>query len=262
MSFYSMSAILNKSQKKGKIIVVHGFSSCGKTSSTKTLFNLLNSELVAKHSNYSSPFIYIDSDHYISRLPSQWINTKTQNSTEKYRDDANPRGLYYVADSDSGKKMLNIHLGEDIYRTFNGIFNEVKGFADAGLNVLFEGALTTDLLKHLKKKLNGYSVFYVNIKCNLEKAEQREIKRNGIIGQTRGQFRGKEFRNIDSLFADKNSFTVNNDEHTPEETGTIIFKKYLENLPTNTSGVDETKYVNILLFTLALIFMIIFVNRQ
>jgi chloramphenicol 3-O phosphotransferase len=202
----------------GNIIIINGYSSCGKTSTTKYMYDIINEEIYKKNGN---PYIYLDLDSFLKRLPKQWINIERPNQPLVQ----NPNGLAFkkYIEKNTGKPIIEIIAGKQIVNVIIAVVNTIKAFANTGLNVIFEGGMDTKAMKYFYDELkNNYNAFFVYIHCTLAIAEKREKERKGFIGLTRGQQKLGKYKGIEK-YAD---FTLNTGINTAEKNAKDILVAY------------------------------------
>jgi len=135
-------------QIKGKIIIINGPSSSGKT----TLSLALQKRL-------SIPFIRFSFDLFIENkiLPRDQIG----------------RGTFSWPDIRPA--------------VFDGLHRCIPALASSGNNVIFDHIIETEQWLHdLVRYLAGFDVFFVGLHCSIEELERREVQRgNRHIGEAR-----------------------------------------------------------------------------
>jgi len=178
----SIFSIETTQSSKPTIIILHGCSSSGKTSVAKELQSIY----AADH----KPFIYLPLDTFLSMLPINWINLTPHGQKCNDLD-----GLQFITtqkDSESAP-ITNIVIGQTIINALRGIIHSIDAFAQCNNNVIFEGAFPVLFFDDIKLLKRTYTIYIVNVTCDLAIMEDREIKRDGIKGLTRGQYLDPEY---------------------------------------------------------------------
>lgn len=122
----------------GKIILLNGTSSSGKSSLAKALQEQLD-----------QPYLHVDGDYFWQLYPKRYFDRV---SDEQYRI---WRGRFLVA-----------------------CYRSVATLAGAGLNVIVDEVLTRPkVLTWLQEALAGFEVIFVGLHCGLEELERRERER-------------------------------------------------------------------------------------
>lgn len=194
----------------GKIILLNGTSSAGKSSIAKKLHKLLD-----------EPYLYMAFDDFNGKLPEQyygidpsqdepayqgfkWIlpvsdETKAQ---IKRRIHVDPPSVletilqYKQAIEELGvsdeilKKGVRIESGSAFKRLMAGVHETIAAFALQGNSIIFDHVLLEqEWLLDCLRLLEGVEVLFVGIRCPIEVVEQRERNRsNRFLGQARGHF--------------------------------------------------------------------------
>ena len=164
----------NPAKDYGQLIIIHGPSSCGKSSTAKEVQNLLAEKGV--------PYMLIQTDGLSSMLPKQWLNLDPQDSD--FQNSKSKNGLQFVPGKDGN---LSIEIGSVYRRMQDGIGPMVVGLLKTGNNVILEGSLLVGNARDLFEYLCQYKPLVIHVACPVEVAEQREVERKGIKGLARYQ---------------------------------------------------------------------------
>ena len=148
------------SSQLGKVILLNGTSSAGKTSVA-----------IALQRQLVDHYVLLGIDHFLSALPPD-----LHDSAE---------GVCFVDDQDGVRLQLG-PAGAKLERAFH---RAVRAVADAGLNVIVDDVLFEPwLLEDWRGVLAGIDVTLVGVHCPITEAERREAARaDRRVGQARGQ---------------------------------------------------------------------------
>lgn len=143
--------------KLGKIILLNGTSSAGKTSILKELQRIL-----------PEPYLDAGIDKFIWMLPSRYLD----------------RPLW---DEVLG---LAIEAGEMGHRLVSGMHHSLAALSRTGLNVIADHVLVEPAwVNECAQLLSGLPAYLIGIRCPLEIVEERErSRRDRTLGQARAQF--------------------------------------------------------------------------
>ncbi|MEM7113535.1 MAG: AAA family ATPase [Chloroflexota bacterium] len=135
---------------QGKVILLNGTSSSGKSTLAKALQEALD-----------EPFLHVDGDFFWQLYPERFFAAKSDAEYQPWRRQFLPA----------------------CYRT-------IATFADDGLNVIVDEVLTKPMtLTWLQKALADIDVVFVGLHCNLIELERRErLRGNRKLGLARFQF--------------------------------------------------------------------------
>jgi chloramphenicol 3-O-phosphotransferase len=135
---------------KGKIILLNGTSSSGKSTLAEALQSVLD-----------EPYLHIDGDFFWQMFPGAYFD---QRSDEEYRP---WRGRFIPA-----------------------CYHAIATLSSQGLNVIIDEVLTKPrVLTWLQEALAGFEVVFVGLHCSVEVLERRErVRGNRSIGLARFQF--------------------------------------------------------------------------
>ena len=143
--------------KPGKIILLNGTSSAGKTSILKELQRIL-----------PEPYLDAGIDKFIWMLPSRYLD----------------RPLW---DEVLG---LAIEAGDMGHRLVSGMHHSLAALSRTGLNVIADHVLVEPAwVTECTQLLSGLPAYLIGIRCPLEIVEERErSRRDRTLGQARAQF--------------------------------------------------------------------------
>lgn len=136
--------------QSGKIILLNGTSSSGKSSLAKALQVTLD-----------APFLHIDGDYFWQLYPRSYFADKTEDTYRGWRNQFLP-----------------------------ACYLSLTTFVQAGVNIIVDEVLTKPTtLTWLQAALSPYEVVFVGLDCGLAELERREIERgNRKIGLARFQY--------------------------------------------------------------------------
>ncbi len=149
---------------KGKIILLNGSSSAGKT----TLALALQEEL-------DEPYHHIALDQFRDGMPGLFRGYNSPRGTPGYR------GLNVVPmDHDSGERVTHVRFGDIGHRMLRGMHRAIAAFAGAGNHVIVDDLmLHPALLEDYVEVLEGFFVLFVGVRCPLAVVNERENRRPG-----------------------------------------------------------------------------------
>jgi chloramphenicol 3-O phosphotransferase len=138
--------------KPGKIVILNGTSSSGKTSLLHALQNILE-----------EPYLEAGIDKFIFMMPERYLERPLWDDVLGLADRA----------------------GETGHRLFHGMHRAVAALSLAGIHVLVEPAWLQDC----REAFQELPAYLIGVRCPLEVLEQRErSRRNRTLGQARLQF--------------------------------------------------------------------------
>lgn len=147
---------------KGKIILLNGSSSAGKT----TLALALQEEL-------DEPYHHIALDQFRDGLPGMFRGYNSPRGTPGYR------GLNVVPmDHDTGARVTHVRFGDIGHRMLRGMHRAIAAFAEVGNNVIVDDLMLHPvLLEDYVDVLDGFFVLFVGLRCPLDVVTTREKQR-------------------------------------------------------------------------------------
>lgn len=156
---------------KGKIIILDGCPSAGKTTIAKKI-----------QEQSDEPYLYAGIDVFVHMIPAQWI-TFSQELTKA-------AGFEFVLGTDEqGRPSIKLGLGEWGEKLILGYVNAIRGLAEAGNNVIADGVITkAKWLEYISLSLKDFDTCFVGLFAPLEVLEERERYRLEPAGQARGRF--------------------------------------------------------------------------
>ncbi|QXQ07337.1 chloramphenicol phosphotransferase CPT family protein [Sphingosinicellaceae bacterium] len=148
------------SSQLGKVILLNGTSSAGKTSVA-----------IALQRQLVDHYVLLGIDQFLSALPPDLHGSA--------------RGVYFI-DHQDGVRLRLGPAGVKLERAFH---RAVRAVADAGLNVIVDDVLFEPwLLEDWHIVLAGIHLTLVGVHCPITEAERREVARGDRrVGQARGQ---------------------------------------------------------------------------
>lgn len=218
--------------RNGKIILLSGTSSAGKTSIAQTL-----------HKQIEEPFIFLSTDHFLCALPNQifgldispkhykpngfnWCipvnrDLKKELSKRIPENHTSIRALidaYNNAVDELGiseqiiQKGVRIEMGTVVQCLISGMHHAIADLARAGNNIIFDYVLLEQTwLSECVNLLQNFHVLFVGVRCPIDTVTQRERDRgNRFIGQAKGHFKESHAHNIYDL-------EVDTSQKSPEE---------------------------------------------
>jgi len=147
----------------GRIILLNGSSSAGKTTLAITLQQLL-----------PDPWHHIALDQFRDGMAGRYRGLNSASGA------AGARGLNVVPVPRGAERVTDIQFGDIGKRMLRGMRRAIAAFAREGNNVIiddlmFEPAFLADYLE----ALDGLDVLFVGVRCPLEVVNAREAKRPG-----------------------------------------------------------------------------------
>ena len=149
---------------KGKIILLNGSSSSGKTTVALALQEALD-----------EPYHRIALDQFRDAMPGLFRGYNSPSGTPGYR------GLNVVPmDHASGERVTQVRFGDIGHRMLRGMHRAIAAFAGAGNHVIVDDLLLHPaLLEDYVEVLEGFYVLFVGVRCPLDVVNQREQRRPG-----------------------------------------------------------------------------------
>jgi chloramphenicol 3-O phosphotransferase len=153
---------------RGRVIVLNGTSSAGKSTLTRAL-----------QSRLEGPWLGIGIDTVVFALPTTYLNPPGW--AEVFR---------YVPAEPGSDAPFRIETGDLGHRLVEGMHRMVASLADAGLSVIVDHVLLEpEWLPDLASRLAGHEVLFVGVRCPLDVVVAREAgRRDRTIGQAAAQF--------------------------------------------------------------------------
>jgi chloramphenicol 3-O phosphotransferase len=162
----------------GRVIVLNGTSSAGKTTLGMALQRLLD-----------PPPLILGIDFFLAMLPpvGHMGMSFDQRTNENGGGDEAALRWVFPDNPDDG---VRIEAGEPGQRLMRGMHRSIAALASAGSDVIFDHVLLEpSWLDDLIDALDGLDVTFVGIRCPLDVVEERERQRgHRVIGQARGHF--------------------------------------------------------------------------
>jgi len=162
----------------GRVIILNGTSSAGKTTLGAALQRLLD----------PLPLL-LGIDFFLATLPpvGHIGMTAQERTNENAGGEEAPFRWVFSDNPDDGVRM---EAGEPGHRLIRGMHRSLAALARAGNDVIFDHVLLDpDWMDDLLAALDGLEVTFVGVRCPLDVVEERERQRgHRVIGQARGHF--------------------------------------------------------------------------
>jgi len=151
------------------VIIINGCASAGKTSIIKEMQRL-----------YDKPLLHCGIDRFWAMIPDQY---------KEYGSKAHEGYLFSQTADNDNNPMVRVEkgpFGKQIAATMPQV---IKCFADCGHDVAVDEIFTGDVQLHnYVRALQGDTVYFVGIVCELQELERREKQRgNRLLGLARVQ---------------------------------------------------------------------------
>jgi chloramphenicol 3-O phosphotransferase len=155
-------------RRPGRIILINGTSSSGKT----TLVRALQAAL-------PDPWLEIGIDRFVFALPKRYLDQPLWSEVFRY---VRPDG---IADG-----PFRIETGELGLRLVSGMHRTVAALARSGLDVIVDHVLLEPAwLRECRELWAGFELLFVGVRCPLAVVVERErSRRDRTIGQAAAQF--------------------------------------------------------------------------
>lgn len=150
--------------ENGKIILLNGSSSAGKTTLALALQEVLD-----------EPYQHIALDQFRDGLPGLFRGFNSPSGTPGYR------GLNVVPmDHHTGERVTHVRFGDVGHKMLRGMHRAIAAFANEGNNVIIDDLiLHPSFLEDYVEVLEGFYVLFVGVRCPLDVVNAREKKRPG-----------------------------------------------------------------------------------
>lgn len=150
--------------QSGKIILLNGTSSAGKTTLAKALQESL-----------TEPYLCLGLDHFLLSVPRRlYVYTEDENS---------PGVEGWLLVFRDGKLAKVPQLGPTALHLFQGMYATIGALADAGINVIFDDVIYDPrVLQVAVNELSQRNVFFIGVRCPLEVVMRREQERGDRAG--------------------------------------------------------------------------------
>jgi chloramphenicol 3-O phosphotransferase len=152
---------------RGRVIVLNGTSSSGKSTLTRAL-----------QARLDGAWLGIGIDTVVFSLPKAYLDPPLWGKVFRY-----------VPVEPGGTAPFRIETGELGHRLIEGLHRTVASLADAGLSVIVDHVLLEEAwLPDLAGRLRDHDVLFVGVRCPLEAVVEREReRRDRTIGQAAAQ---------------------------------------------------------------------------
>ena len=202
------------STEPGRVIVLNGASSAGKSSVAVELQRLLD----------PTP-IFAGIDFFLAMLPP--IGHSGMKSSERTNENAGGEEapLRWIFPEEEGR-AIRIEVGAQGQRVIRGMHRAIAALAWAGNDIIFEHVtLYADWFDDLVMALERLDVTFVGVRCPLDVIEEQERKRgNRVVGQARGHFDAVH-RNC------RYDIEVDTAQVSPQESAQVIATYLLDDSP-------------------------------
>ena len=209
----------------GRVILISGLTSCGKSSTSGALQKLL--------AQNNEPFIVLGMDDFLKSLPQEWIDLDSSNEVkEKKKEGVSFQKVAKTKKEIEEEKAASekfyqeplTHkyvpvIGELVQDLLKALSKAARSFSEQGINVIFEGGLP---LYGMKADLWERKPYLFLISCPLHVAEEREFKRGGFKGLARGMSSFDFEKDVDLI--------VDSTKVTPEQAAKKILE-YMQKSP-------------------------------
>lgn len=147
----------------GRVILLNGASSAGKTTLAKKLQDWL-----------PEPWFHIALDQFRDGMPGRYRGLNAPQGTN------GSMGINVVPLTRNGKQLTAVCFGDIGQKMLRGMRASIPAFIEAGNNVIIDDLmLTPDALDHYVQCLKDYWVLFVAVYCPLEILNEREAARPG-----------------------------------------------------------------------------------
>tara|TARA_R110000803_G_scaffold29237_4_gene66937 strand:- start:558 stop:1115 length:558 start_codon:yes stop_codon:yes gene_type:complete len=149
--------------KKGKIILLNGTSSAGKSSLARALQAVT-----------AEPFLHVPMDAFLEMMPPQYAN--------------HPEAFHFVPLDGSAPPEVAISMGPYGARVMQGMRSAMAAMARDGLNLIIDTVMLDDEWPLFESLLAEFDLHLVGIFADIDVVERRERQRGDRdIGQARWQ---------------------------------------------------------------------------
>lgn len=197
---------------KGKLIILNGGSSNGKSTTSKLI-----------QDSMSEHFMYMGIDTFWCAMPPKQVNLHT---TE-------PNYMTYRSFEENGKPYFQIIPGEELDRAMYGSYLAIKAFLDFGMNVISDQIFEKPEWFHqCLQTLHEEDVFFVGMHVSDEEASRREDQRRTlkrtIVEEVVGMWPDGWHRNSAKITHQNKiyDFEIDNTAISPEETARKIIAAF------------------------------------
>lgn len=158
---------------KGKIVLLNGASSAGKSSIAKQLQNILD-----------APYLHLGIDAFAGMMPARYF------AIDPEEGDPSHQGVVWLTMMDGTDKFYQVEFGTFADHIFQGMHNTILGLASIGHNLIVDDVILRQTrLKKYIEILKDFEVWFVQVFCPLPVLEERErVRRDRLVGQARGQY--------------------------------------------------------------------------
>ncbi|HEU0237550.1 MAG TPA: AAA family ATPase [Candidatus Limnocylindrales bacterium] len=157
-----------ESDRTGRIILLNGTSSSGKTSLVRALQDRL-----------PDPWLELGIDRFVFALPRRYLNQPGWSDVFRYiRKDGSADGPFTIEPGPLGRRLVG------------GMHRTAAALAEVGIDVIVDHVLLERAwLDECRRLWAPFPVLFVGVRCPLEVVLRRERERNDrTIGQAEAQF--------------------------------------------------------------------------
>lgn len=185
-----------QNQKVGKIVILVGGSSAGKTSLGKAL-----------QAELKELYVLMGIDMFWFTLPPKQLDL----------DQVDPDYYSWHMEERDGKPLFVIKPGPILDRLMIARYPAIRAYLDAGFNVIADEVLwKREWLEECIKALDGYDVTFVKVFCSDEEGARREIARGDRhVGWNRGS---AYYSDLDCLY----DAEIDTTSHSPAECAKLL----------------------------------------
>lgn len=209
-----------KAMKPGKLIIINGGSSAGKTSMSLEFQEIMD-----------EPYFLLGIDMFWFSMPQKAIDLGRVDP-EYYK--------WCEEETEKGSKYFRILPGTFLNESMLARYKSMAAYLDRGLNVLADEVFwTRDWLLESLSIFAPYTSYYVGILCSDEELSRREVERGDRhLGWARGS---QIYAHKDAIY----DLTIDNTKKTPLECAQEI-KLFVETRPATAAEKMREKFASAL----------------
>lgn len=140
--------------RTGKIIVVAGSTSCGKSTTSRALQSMLGQK--------NLPYVLFGEDEFMATLPKQWFIP----GSGIYKNNVLAEGVRFVRKDDKQGPKVVVQVGSLARKIRMAAFSAINAIANEGLNVIFEGVFSARELSRGLSVFKGKDVLLAYVDCS------------------------------------------------------------------------------------------------
>ena len=190
--------------RAGRIILLNGSSSAGKTTLAHTLQQLL-----------PEPWQHVALDQFRDGMSGRYRGLNSPDGSD------GARGLNVVPVMQDGTAVTDIQFGDVGERTLRGMRRAAAAFAAAGNNVIIDDLLFQPAyLDDYVQVLAPFDVYFIGVRASIEVVQAREAKRPG-------RFPGTAISHFDRVHAHGLAYDleVNTSEMSPRRCAELVIAR-------------------------------------